>query len=108
MGETQASLLLLTGRRVNGTDAVAIGLADQLVPQSEVRDAARILATEIALSGPLAVQSIRATLRSGLADAVVQATEHELAEQSRLRKTADFREGVKAMSERRPPEFTGE
>ena len=108
MGETKASLLLLTGRRVNGTDAVAIGLADQLVPQSEVRDAARILAKEIALSGPLAVQSIRATLRSGLADAVVQATEHELAEQSRLRKTADFREGVKAMSERRPPEFTGE
>ena len=108
VGETQASLLLLTGRRVNGTDAVTIGLADQLVPQSEVRDAARILAKEIALSGPLAVQSIRATLRSGLADAVVQATEHELAEQSRLRKTADFREGVKAMSERRPPEFTGE
>ena len=108
VGEAQASLLLLTGRRVNGTDAVAIGLADQLVPQSEVRDAARILAKEIALSGPLAAQSIRATLRSGLADAVVQATEHELAEQSRLRKTADFREGVKAMSERRPPEFTGE
>ena len=108
MGETQASLLLLTGRRVNGTAAVAIGLADQLVPQIEVRDAARILAKEVALSGPMAVQSIRATLRSGLADAVVQATEHELAEQSRLRKTADFREGVKAMSERRPPEFTGE
>ena len=108
VGETQASLLLLTGRRVNGTDAVAIGLADLLVPKNEVRHAALALAAEVALSGPLAVQSIRSTLRDGLADAVVKATERELAEQSRLRKTADFREGVKAMSERRPPEFTGE
>ena len=57
---------------------------------------------------PLAVQSIRATLRGGLAEAVVKATEHELAEQSRLRKTQDFGEGIKAMSERRPPVFTGE
>jgi len=51
VGETQASLLLLTGRRVNGTDAVAIGLADQLVPQNEVREAAQALADEVALSG---------------------------------------------------------
>ena len=108
VGETQASLLLLTGRRVSGADAVAIGLADQLVPQSEVRAAAQALAAEVASSGPLAVQSIRATLRGGLAEAVVKATEHELAEQSRLRKTQDFGEGIKAMSERRPPVFTGE
>jgi enoyl-CoA hydratase/carnithine racemase len=101
-------LLLLTGRRVSGADAVAIGLADQLVPQGEVRAAAQALAAEVASSGPLAVQSIRATLRGGLAEAVVKATEHELAEQSRLRKTQDFGEGIKAMSERRPPVFTGE
>ena len=108
VGETQASLLLLTGRRVSGADAVAIGLADQLVPQGEVRAVAQALAAEVASSGPLAVQSIRATLRGGLAEAVVKATEHELAEQSRLRKTQDFGEGIKAMSERRPPVFTGE
>lgn len=108
VGKTQASLLLLTGRRVNGEEAVAMGLADQLVPQEKVRDAAHALASEIALSGPLAVQSIRATLRDGLAEAVIQATEHELVEQSRLRKTAYFREGVKAMAERRLPRFSGE
>jgi enoyl-CoA hydratase/carnithine racemase len=107
IGETKASLLLLTGRRVGGAEAVEIGLADQLVAQEEVRNAAQVLAGEIAQSGPLAVQAIRATLRAGLAEAVTRATEHELAEQSRLRDTADFREGIKAMAERRLPQFTG-
>jgi enoyl-CoA hydratase/carnithine racemase len=35
------------------------------------------------------------------------AIEHELKEQSRLRQTDDFKEGVKAMAERRLPVFTG-
>jgi enoyl-CoA hydratase/carnithine racemase len=51
--------------------------------------------------------STRATMRAGLADRVRAATEHELAEQTRLRKTDDFKEGVKATAERRVPNFTG-
>ena len=43
----------------------------------------------------------------GLADAVAAATEHELAEQQRLIATEDFREGVRAMAERRLPVFPG-
>jgi enoyl-CoA hydratase/carnithine racemase len=46
-------------------------------------------------------------LRGDLADRVRVATEHELVEQTRLRKTDDFKEGVKAMAERRVPAFTG-
>ena len=42
-----------------------------------------------------------------LADRVKAATEHELKEQTRLRQTDDFKEGVKAMSERRVPNFAG-
>jgi len=38
---------------------------------------------------------------------VLKATEHELVEQTRLRKTEDFKEGVKATAERRIPTFTG-
>ena len=47
------------------------------------------------------------TLRDGLADAVIAATEHELNQQSHLRLTEDFQEGVKAMAERRAPHFEG-
>ena len=107
IGPTQASLLLLTGRRVPGDDAHAMGLADELVPQADVRERAMALAQEIAASAPLAVRAIRATLRDGLADAVIAATEHELNQQSQLRLTEDFQEGVKAMAERRAPHFEG-
>ncbi|MDG2077206.1 MAG: enoyl-CoA hydratase/isomerase family protein [Arenicellales bacterium] len=107
IGPTQASLLLLTGRRVPGDEAHAMALVDELVPQADVRDRAIALAQEIAASGPLAVRAIRATLRDGLADAVIAATEHELNQQSQLRLTEDFQEGVRAMAERRAPHFEG-
>ena len=107
VGPSHASLLLLTGRRISGTEAHAIGLVDELVPHSEVRQSAFALASEIAMSGPLAVHAIRRTLREGLAQAVVAATEHELAEQSRLRASADFQEGIQAMAQRRQPNFKG-
>jgi enoyl-CoA hydratase/carnithine racemase len=107
VGQQQAALLFYTGRRIGGEEAVRLGLADQLVPLAEVRAAAMALATEIAQSSPLGVAATRQTLRRGLADAVEQATERELVEQDWLRKTADFKEGIKATAERRLPEFQG-
>jgi enoyl-CoA hydratase/carnithine racemase len=107
IGPQKAALLFYTGRRLGGIEAVDIGLADVLVPEAEVREAARALAVEIAQSAPLSTQSTRETLRRGLADAVETATERELVEQEWQRKTADFREGVKAMAERRLPDFKG-
>lgn len=107
VGQQRATLLFYTGRWVNGEEAVAMGLADVLVPQAEVRTAATALATEIAQSAPLAVQSTRETMRRGFADAAEQATERELTEQDWTRKTADFREGIEAWAERRLPNFEG-
>ena len=105
VGPQKAALLFYTGRRVPGDEAVAIGLADVLVSLDEVRNAAIALAEDIATSGPLAIVSTRETLRRGLVDAFESATDRELAEQDWLRKTADFKEGTKAMGERRPPNF---
>jgi enoyl-CoA hydratase/carnithine racemase len=84
-----------------------MGLANVLVPQDQVREAALKLAAEIGENAPLALVSTRATMRGDLADRVLKATEHELVEQTRLRKTEDFKEGVKATAERRIPTFTG-
>jgi len=53
------------------------------------------------------VLATRATMRAGLAERVEKATAHELKEQTRLRKTQDFKEGIKAMAERRVPSFVG-
>jgi len=106
IGATKAALMFYTSRRVRGDEAHAIGLADVLVPQAEVRTAALALAAEIAENSPLGLIATRATMRGDVADRVRAATEHELAEQTRLRQTDDFKEGVKAMAERRVPVFT--
>jgi enoyl-CoA hydratase/carnithine racemase len=106
IGPTKAALMFYTSRRVPGDEAHAMGLADVLVPQDKVRETALSLAAEIAENSPLGLIATRATLRGDMADRVRAATEHELAEQSRLRKTEDFKEGVKAMAERRPPVFS--
>ncbi|GGC81448.1 enoyl-CoA hydratase/isomerase family protein [Chelatococcus reniformis] len=107
IGKTKAALLFYTSRRVTGEEALAMGLADVLVPQDEVRAAAQKLAGEIAECSPLGLLSTRATVRDGLAERVRAATDHELAEQNRLRQTEDFKEGVKATAERRVADFKG-
>jgi len=107
IGPTKAALMFYTSRRVPGDEAHAMGLADVLVPQNEVRAAAMALANEIGENAPLGLIATRATMRGNLADRVRKATEHELSQQTRLRKTDDFKEGVKATAERRLPKFSG-
>jgi enoyl-CoA hydratase/carnithine racemase len=107
IGASKAAMMFYTSRRVTGEDAYAMGLADVLVPQDQVRAAALKLAAEIAENSPLGLISTRTTMRGDLADRVRAATEHELKEQTALRKTDDFKEGVKATAERRVPNFSG-
>lgn len=107
IGQQQANLLFLTGRRIGGEEAHRIGLADVLTDKENLRDEAIKLAEEIAENAPLAVQSVRATMRAGLADAVKAQTDHENAEQFRLQQTEDHKEGVKAVAERRAGNFSG-
>lgn len=107
IGEQKAALLFYTGRRIDGTEAERIGLADLLVPQAEVLAAAQALAKEIAVSSPAAVQGMRASMRRGMALAFEQATEREFLQQSWQRQMEDFAEGRAAMNERREPDFKG-
>ena len=107
VGIQRASLMFYTGRRITGVEAVAWGLGDVLAEPDRLREEAMKLATEIAECAPLAVQSTRATMRRGLADAVGAQTDHEHTEQSLLFQTEDHKEGVLAVGERRPGRFKG-
>ncbi|XOV85781.1 MAG: enoyl-CoA hydratase/isomerase family protein [bacterium] len=107
IGQQAALHMLLTGNRVSGAQALDLGLVDQLVEPEELRPAALALAREIAANAPLAVMSVRATLRAGLCEAVAEATQHELAEQQWLRATHDAYEGIRAVAQRRPGVFIG-
>ena len=107
IGPQRAQLMCLTGRRVKGEEALAWGLADALAPLDDLALAALTLARELAENAPLAVVSTRATLRADLALTVKSQTDRELVEQTWLRTTDDFRQGVKAVRDRRPGVFTG-
>jgi enoyl-CoA hydratase/carnithine racemase len=107
VGNQAALDLLYTGRRIGGEQALTIGLVDQIVPLDEVRIAAHARAAEIAESAPLAIRSIRQTMRAKLLADFAEVTQREAAEQIKLRSSADFVEGVKATADRRPPVFTG-
>ncbi len=105
VGPQKALEMLLTGRRVDGTEALRIGLCDGL--DEDPRAGAHALAREIAGSAPLAVAAIRRTQRAGLAEAFAAAVEHERTEQLALMESDDFREGIQASLQRRRPDFSG-
>ena len=107
IGQQKANLMFLTSRRIKGEEAAAWGLLDVLTTLAQVRETAWNLAREIATNAPLGVTSTRATLRHGLADQVRAATDRELEQQTRLRKTEDFKEGIAATHARRDPDFQG-
>ena len=107
VGEQRAADLLYSGRRVVGGEAHALGLCDGLVDDDDLLPAATAYARTLAASGPLAVRSIRATLRLGLVERLRLAMDHECAEQERLRRSSDFAEGLAASVARREPRFTG-
>jgi 2-(1,2-epoxy-1,2-dihydrophenyl)acetyl-CoA isomerase len=107
VGQQRALELLYTGRRVSGEEALRIGLCDRLASAEDLRAQAHAFAAEIAASAPLAVRSIRETMRGDLAGRVREALVRERAEQERLNQTEDFREGVRATAERREAHFTG-
>jgi enoyl-CoA hydratase/carnithine racemase len=107
IGGQRAELMFLTGRRVKGEDALAMGLVDEVAPLEDLRGAALNLAREIAENAPLAVVSTRKTVRGDMAAAVRAQTIHEHEQQTILRATEDFKEGVRAVAERRAGNFRG-
>ena len=107
VGAQNAHRLLLTGSRISGPAALELGLIDKLVSPENVRKEAASLAFEIAQNAPLAISSVRATMQVDMERQVREITKHELSEQQRLRGTQDAYEGIRAVAERRPGNFSG-
>ena len=107
IGHQRANDLLLTGRRVSGDEAMQIGLADRIVTADELEEGALQLCRTIAGNAPLALASIRRSLDRVTEDEARNAMARELADQAVLLESADFKEGIRASVERRPPAFVG-
>ena len=107
MGVPRAVEFLLTGRIVSGAEAADCGLANHAVAADDVLPRAREIAGEIARAAPLAVRWTKQSIYSGLDWDPRSAARHEALVQSRTAETEDSREGIKALLERRTPEFKG-
>jgi enoyl-CoA hydratase/carnithine racemase len=107
VGRQNAARMFLTGDRFDAEAALGMGLVDEIAPLDQLMVRAHALAGSIGENAPLAVRSTRKTLRLEIAAGVRAATDHEFVEQQWLMKTDDFREGVKAVGERRRGEFRG-
>ena len=107
VGRQHAARMFLTGERFDAEAALGMGLVDEIAPLDQLLMRATALAGSIAENAPLAVRSTRKTLRGEMAAGVRAASDHEFVEQQWLMKTDDFREGVKAVGERRVGDFRG-
>jgi len=107
VGREVAAELLFTGRIVDAEAARHLGLVSRVVPHDDLLPTALGLAEEIAANPPLAVQRIKAGLRTALDpdwDELGRWVSSSLGE---LFQTADHREGVAAFLEKRDPSYTG-
>ena len=106
VGIQHSADMLYTARRVKGEEAFEMGLVDQITSKETLMAESIKFASEIASSAPMAVESIRSTVKGDLADQVEKVVAWELSEQIRLQKTEDFKEGISSSLERRHPKFT--
>ncbi|MEO6776326.1 MAG: enoyl-CoA hydratase/isomerase family protein [Kofleriaceae bacterium] len=107
VGLSRANELLLTGRLVEGEEALRIGLLDRAVPDRDVMATATELATAIAANAPFAVRATKAAIGRGLALDIRAAARAEAVVQAESLGMDDAREGIAALLAKRAPVFTG-
>ncbi len=107
VGPALAAELLFTSRIVDGAEACRIGLANRVLPRSEVLGAALSAAEEIATNAPLAVRAVKQALRRSENASIEDQLQFEASEQAKNFESADVHEGLAAIRGKRAPEFTG-
>ena len=107
VGLRKATEILLTNPVIGAVEALRLGLVTKVVPDAELASAANALALELAEGAPLALAATKRLLRSGMALGMEACLSEEARTVSELSGTADAREGLAAVIERRRPVFTG-
>ena len=103
----KAKELMFTGDRIDAGRAVAIGLANMVVPRESLMDETLKLANRIADKSPLVLKLMKRTLASGADMAMQAALDHEQAMVSLVLDSEDAHEGCSAFLEKRKPNFKG-
>ena len=104
---SNAMLMLLTGDRVDASEAHRIGLVSKVVPQTELMEAARDIAQRIAGNAPLSVRAVKRLVRQGMDLPLAQAIDAERYVFGLLYGSEDRIEGRKAFAEKRKPNYKG-
>ena len=107
VGPARAKDLIYTGRFVTAAEALEIGLADRVVADDELDDAAMEYAAALANGPTVAIGAARRSINDGFGLPMPEALALETAGFDESFATDDAREGVAAFLEKREPGFSG-
>lgn len=107
IGWAKAAEVIFSGRTLSAKDSLAMGLANEVVPDAELMPRARALAAEIAANAPLAVQASKRMMRMALSEGFNDHVQRVYLQLLPLFRTEDFREGINSFVEKRPANFKG-
>jgi 2-(1,2-epoxy-1,2-dihydrophenyl)acetyl-CoA isomerase len=107
VGLRRAMQIVLTNQTLTARQAYELGIVTEVVPESELEQRATDLAVVLAAGAPRALAASKRLLWDGVGRSVEEALPDEARTVSELSGTADAREGLAAVIERRPPVFTG-
>jgi 2-(1,2-epoxy-1,2-dihydrophenyl)acetyl-CoA isomerase len=107
VGLRRAMSILLTNPVIDAAEALQLGIVTKVVPDGELAQASLDLATELAAGAPKALAATKRLVWSGTSTSIEQCLSEEARTVAELSGTADAREGLAAVIERRKPHFTG-